>query len=375
MPDVIIIGGGIAGCATAWYLAADGVEVLLLEQGNLNAAASGANAGSLHAQIQHEAFVELGEAWAKSFVPALPFYAESIALWKSAGPEIGADLEIVQNGGILVAKTDAEMRLIEAKSRIEIAAGLDMQLLDRSGLQAKAPYISDEMIGGVYCPIEGQADPLRAAPAFAAAAEARGAAIRCGSRVQSIRRCDPGYEVAASDGIFTAPRVVNAAGAETGRIASMVGASLPIQAFPIQLSVTEPVAPLVSHLVYSATDMLTLKQSNVGTIVIGGGWAAVVDDQGRPQVSPESLSRNMAVALDTVPALATINVVRTWASIVNGTEDWRPILGELPGLPGFYINYVPWMGFTGGPGGARVVASMVQGKPVPFEFDASHFSP
>lgn len=375
MPDVIIIGGGIAGCATAWYLAADGVEVLLLEQGDLNASASGANAGSLHAQIQHEPFVEQGEAWAKSFAPALPFFAESIALWKTAGEEIGADLEVVQNGGILVAKTDDEMRLIEAKSRIEIAAGLDMQLLGRSDLQAMAPYISDEMIGGVYCPIEGKADPLKTAPAFAAAAKARGATIRRRSRVQSIRRCDSGYEVAASDGIFTAPRVVNAAGVETGRIASMLGASLPIQAFPIQLCVTEPVAPLINHLVYSASDMLTLKQSSVGTILIGGGWPAVIDDQGRPQVSPESLSRNLAVALDAVPALATINIVRTWAAIVNGTDDWRPMLGELPGLPGFYINYVPWMGFTGGPGGARAVASMVQGKPAPFEFDASYFSP
>jgi len=375
LPDVIIIGGGIAGCATAWYLAADGVEVLLLEQGDLNASASGANAGSLHAQIQHEPFVEQGEAWAKSFAPALPFFAESIALWKSAGEEIGANLEVVQNGGILVAKTDDEMRLIEAKSRIEIAAGLDMQILDRSDLQAKAPYISGEMIGGVYCPIEGRADPLRAAPAFAAAAVARGAAIRRGSCVQSIRRCDSRYEVAASDGTFTAPRVVNAAGVETGRIASMVGASLPIQAFPIQLCVTEPVRPLITHLVYSASDMLTLKQSDVGTILIGGGWAAVIDDRGRPQVSPESLSRNLAVALDTVPALATIHLVRTWAAIVNGTDDWRPILGELPGLPGFYINYVPWMGFTGGPGGARIVASLVQGKPAPFDFDASYFSP
>jgi glycine/D-amino acid oxidase-like deaminating enzyme len=375
LPDVIIIGGGIAGCATAWYLAADGVEVLLLEQGDLNASASGANAGSLHAQIQHEPFVEQGEAWAKSFAPALPFFAESIALWKTAGEEIGADLEVVQNGGILVAKTDDEMRLIEAKSRIEIAAGLDMQLLGRSDLQAMAPYISDEMIGGVYCPIEGKADPLKTAPAFAAAAKARGATIRRRSRVQSIRRCDSGYEVAASDGIFTAPRVVNAAGVETGRIASMLGAALTIQAFPIQLCVTEPVAPLINHLVYSASDMLTLKQSSVGTILIGGGWPAVIDDQGRPQVSPESLSRNLAVALDAVPALATINIVRTWAAIVNGTDDWRPMLGELPGLPGFYINYVPWMGFTGGPGGARAVASMVQGKPAPFEFDASYFSP
>ena len=314
MPDVIIIGGGIAGCATAWYLAADGVDVLLLEQGHLNASASGANAGSLHAQIQHEPFVELGEAWAKSFAPALPFFAASIALWKSAGAEIGADLGVVQCGGILVAKSEDEMRLIEAKSRIETAAGLEMELLNRADLQARAPYVARDMIGGVYCPVEGKADPLTAAPAFAAAAESRGAVIRRGCRVELLRRCDAGYEVVTSEATFTAPRVVNAAGVETGRVAAMVGVSLPIQAFPIQLSVTEPAVALVDHLVYAARDMLTLKQTSIGTILIGGGWPAAIDDLGRPQVSPESLSRNLAVALDVVPALANINIVRTWAA-------------------------------------------------------------
>jgi glycine/D-amino acid oxidase-like deaminating enzyme len=375
LPDVIIIGGGIAGCATAWYLAADGVDVLLLEQDHLNASASGANAGSLHAQIQHEPFVELGEAWAKSFAPALPFFAASIALWKSAGAEIGADLGVVQCGGILVAKSEDEMRLIEAKSRIETAAGLEMELLNRADLQARAPYVARDMIGGVYCPVEGKADPLTAAPAFAAAAESRGAVIRRGCRVELLRRCDAGYEVVTSEATFTAPRVVNAAGVETGRVAAMVGVSLPIQAFPIQLSVTEPAVALVDHLVYAARDMLTLKQTSIGTILIGGGWPAAIDDLGRPQVSPESLSRNLAVALDVVPALANINIVRTWAAIVNGTTEWRPILGEVPGAPGFYINYVPWMGFTGGPGGARVVASLVQGKPPPLDIDVSYFSP
>jgi glycine/D-amino acid oxidase-like deaminating enzyme len=250
-----------------------------------------------------------------------------------------------------------------------------MELLNRADLQARAPYVARDMIGGVYCPVEGKADPLTAAPAFAAAAESRGAVIRRGCRVELLRRCDAGYEVVTSEATFTAPRVVNAAGVETGRVAAMVGVSLPIQAFPIQLSVTEPAVALVDHLVYAARDMLTLKQTSIGTILIGGGWPAAIDDLGRPQVSPESLSRNLAVALDVVPALANINIVRTWAAIVNGTTEWRPILGEVPGAPGFYINYVPWMGFTGGPGGARVVASLVQGKPPPLDIDVSYFSP
>ena len=83
MTDVIVIGGGIAGCTTAYYLARDGVDVMLLEQYELNTQASGSNAGSLHAQIQPEPFSTYGDSWTRRYVHALPFYKESIDLWCS----------------------------------------------------------------------------------------------------------------------------------------------------------------------------------------------------------------------------------------------------------------------------------------------------
>ena len=375
MADVIIIGGGIAGCTTAFYLAADGVDVLLLEQSELNSASSGSNAGSLHAQIQHKPFLEMGEEWARSFAPALPFFAASIELWCAAGEMLDADLEVAQDGGILVATSDKEMYLIEAKARIENSVGLQMELLNRSDLLSRAPYISSEMVGGAFCSIEGKANPLVAAPAFARAAKEQGAKILCGRGVTGIHKNGASYEVETSQTTYHAGRVVNAAGMDAGRIAGLIGASVQIQAFPIQLSVTEPVEPLFPHLIYSARDMLTMKQTRNGTILIGGGWPALVDERGRPQVSAESLSRNLAVALQVTPSIAHINVVRTWAATVNGTQDWRPILGEMPGQPGFFMNYVPWMGFTGGPAGGCIVASLVQGKAPQVNFDLSHFVP
>jgi len=375
LTEVIVIGGGIAGCSTAFYLAADGVDVLLLEQSDLNLAASGNNAGSLHAQIQHEPFLELGEAWARQFGPALPFFAHSIRLWQAAGPQVGTDLEVSLDGGLLVATDDEQMRMIEAKARIERSFGLPMELLDRASLLAKAPYLSARVSGGAHCPIEGKASPLVAAPAFARAAQLLGARILRGQRVLGIERRGTEYNVACTGGSYRARRVVNAAGVEAGRIAACVGASIDIQAFPIQLTVTEPAAPLVGHLVYSARHRLTMKQTHQGTVLIGGGWPALVDTAGRPQVSAASLSRNLAVALEVVPAVAPLNVVRTWAAIVNGTANWKPLLGELPGAPGFFLNYVPWMGFTGGPAGGRIIASLVQGQVPPVDYDLAPFQP
>lgn len=125
MTDVIIIGGGIAGCTTAYYLARDGVNVTLLERSALSAMASGSNAGSLHAQIQPEPFLDLGESWVRQFLPALAFYKESMRLWRDIQTTLDADLEVVLSGGIVVAKNDKELRSLEDKAVFERAAGIE----------------------------------------------------------------------------------------------------------------------------------------------------------------------------------------------------------------------------------------------------------
>jgi glycine/D-amino acid oxidase-like deaminating enzyme len=375
LTDVIVIGGGLAGCATAYYLAADAVDVLLLEQGDLNSGASGNNAGSLHAQLQHEPYLEFGEPWARAYIPALRFFAASIALWQQLATTLDADLEVKLDGGLLVAADAEQMRRIEAKAAVERAAGLPIELLGRSELRRIAPYVSDRMVGASLCPIEGKANPLAATPAFAAAATAHGARIRTGQRVIAIERSTDGFDVRTADETHHARRVVNAAGINAGRLAGMVGASIDIQAFAMQLSVTEPAAPLLKHLVYCVRDRLTMKQTKQGSILIGGGWPALVDERGRAQVSAQSLARNLKVAVEIVPDTASLNIVRTWAAIVNGTHDWMPVIGELPLVPGFFLNYVPWMGFTGAPAAGRIVASLAQGKLPQLDLDLAPFQP
>ena len=117
------------------------------------------------------------------------------------------------------------------------------------------------------------------------------------------------------------------------------------------------------HLVYFAGEKLTLKQTRVGTLLIGGGWPARLDARtGRPVADPDSLgAQSRASQLGRAGARRACRSVRTWAAIVNGTDDWKPILGEVPGVPGFFVNFFPWMGFTAGPIAARIVASLVQG--------------
>jgi glycine/D-amino acid oxidase-like deaminating enzyme len=372
--DVVVIGGGLAGCATAYYLAADGVDVLLVEKGDLNTFASGSNAGSLHAQIPHEPFVQNGERWAEVFAPTVALLARSIEMWRGLPELLGAtDLEVSLKGGLLVAPNEAQMRDIERKALVERGQGLEIELLDRAALRARAPYLSEAMFGGAFCAGEGKANPLAVAPAFAAAATRAGARIRRNREVSAIERTGPGFSVVTSKGTIAARRVVDAAGADAGRVAAMVGAKLSVDGHAIQVSVSERIAPLVPHLVYFTGGKLTLKQNAAGSLLIGGGWPARWSRSGRPVTDPVNLASNMAIAASVVPALADVRIVRTWAAIVNGTDDWKPIFGEMPGVPGFFVNFFPWMGFTAGPAAARITASLVQGKTPPINIDLAPF--
>lgn len=361
--DVLVVGGGLAGCATAYFLAREGVEVTVVERFDLNTEASGSNAGSLHVQIPHEPFVHKGEAWARVFAPTLPLMLQSVRLWRELGAELDADLEVAITGGILVAASEAEMRDVARKAAIERAHGVRIELLGANELRSLAPYVSERMIGGAFCPDEGKASPLKATPAFAAAARRLGARVSTFTAVRGISPSAPGYLVHTSRGDFRARRVVNCAGADAGRVAAMLGLDLPVEGHPIQVTVTEPVAPLLAHLLYSAGEKLTLKQLRNGTVLIGGGWPATRRaSDGRLAVDRRSLQGNLRTALEVVPALGRARVVRTWPALVNGTDDWQPILGEAPGRPGFFLNVFPWMGFTAGPIAALTVAELVLGR-------------
>jgi sarcosine oxidase subunit beta len=161
-------------------------------------------------------------------------------------------------------------------------------------------------------------------------------------------------------------RIVDCAGTEAGRISGLVGVDLPVESHLLQAHVTEPVAHLVEHLVYYTGARLTLKQAAVGSILIGGGWPAEVDEEGRAVVSRDSLLANLRVAQQVVPALAQARLLRVWTGACNGTPDHRPILGELESVPGFFVAVFPYLGFTAAPLLGKLVADLARGGRLPY---------
>ena len=357
--DVAIVGGGITGCATAYHLARAGASVLILERHEINTEASGRNAGSLHGQIQHQPFVDLGEGWAADFAPALRFLLQSLKLWQDLSAELEMDLEVKNRGGLLIVDNPTQMRLVERKVAVEREAGLDSVVLSRTELLEKAPYVSSVMIGAGFSPVEGLVNPMLAAPAFARMAVRHGADIR--TRV-SVLRVEPSrdeVQLVTTSGTVRASQVILASGDALALQAKTFGLHLPISTEPVQVSVTEPVTSFIDHLVYFAGQRLTLKQARSGSVLIGGGWPARLDaTTGYPLVDLDSLRGNLAVALHVAPRLATALVLRSWAGIGNGTPDHRPVIGTLPGQSRIHLGLFPHMGLTAGPLMGRVLSDL-----------------
>jgi glycine/D-amino acid oxidase-like deaminating enzyme len=361
--DVLIIGGGVAGAALAYELARAGVAVELVERGELNREASGTNAGSLHLQIAiHQLMGALDTAGAEDRLREETKLAlDGARVWK----EIADSVDFHVTGGLMVAETEEQLRLLHDKQRIEAAAGLSTEVLEGAALRKVAPWLSTKVLGASWSPDEGHVNPLIATPLFAQMAAEHGAVIRTRASVLEISGA---FRVRTTAGTIEAQRVVNAAGAWSAEVGRMVGLELPVRAMGLHVNVTEPrerwLVPLVQHM----GRRLTLKQAYNGTFIIGGGWPSYAAP-GRYSTAWSSTAGNAAVAVDVVPALAGVRLVRTWSGVIAWTHDVAPIAGESKRVPGFFGLVVGSSGFTLSPLLARrLAAQMTGGEPLPAEY-------
>ncbi|GAC89334.1 FAD dependent oxidoreductase [Gluconobacter thailandicus F149-1 = NBRC 100600] len=355
--DVVVVGGGIVGLFAALFLAEAGKSVVVLERGRAGAMASGGNAGSLHAQLM--AF----DASADTDGPSMPaqtlaLQRESISMWEALRGTFDRDLEIKVSGGLVVAETEADMERLRSKVEVERSLGVDARVLAPDDLHKIEPNLRDGFLGGAYCSEEGKINPMAATQAVLAQARRAGVRVEELTALSTIQPDGARFRVRAGAASWSAGAVVNAAGAYAGEIAELVGKSLPVFGAPLQMIVTEPVAPLVFSLLAHASRHLTLKQAGNGSLLIGGGWSAGLDPvHGHPRPLRENLEGNLWVAQRLIPALGAVNIVRSWAAM-NIDIDGAPILGESPDVPGFFTA-VTANGVTLAPAMGRHVADMV----------------
>jgi len=367
--DVVVLGGGLVGCAAAYYLARTGARVLLVEQGDINREASGRNAGSLHFQLEYR-LIRYGEQQAAQFAQIIPLSLVAIRDWQGLEAELGAAMEVEMHGGLIVAESPADVSMLEQRQALQEKMGLASKLLSSAEVRRIAPYLADSVIAAGYFEHEGHANPRLVAPAFARSAAAKGAEIRCNTRVTAVERDGTQWQVTVMDrdgntSEIGSRAVLNAAGTWAGEIAAMAHLHLPIYSVPLTMNVIERSPPLIPHLVQHASKRLTVKQVAAGNFLVGGGWpsrlartGAGMSTQLRAEPVMENVVQNLTLATRLVPALGRLHLLRSWAGITGITADQMPLLGEMPEAPGFYVA-AGGAAFTHGPTYARLISELI----------------
>ena len=372
--DILVIGAGVVGLATAYYLAADGADVLIADRDEAGLAASTANAGSLHVQLIPYDYdpgntPEDGGPAAHT----LPLGLQSVGLWQEIAALSGESLGIDTQGGLVLAEDEQTFEHLRGKVALERRYGIETHLIGANELRTRAPHLAPGLAGAVFCPAEGRIDPLRGTLALSRLAQSHGARLLKGAEILAISRSGPAWEVTTTRGIIRAGKIINCAGPWGAAIAAMVGLTLPVTGTVQQVIVTEPAPRLVDHLVACAGRHLSLKQQDSGGLLIGGGWFGSYDAaDGRTRNLRQNLQGNLWVAGKVLPALKNLAILRAWTGI-NLAIDRAPLMGEA--VPGF-INALTANGYTLGPVVGRLTAEHVlRGTPIDPRYRIDRFLP
>lgn len=347
--DVIVLGGGLMGAATAFFLAHEhGMRPILLERGFVGAQASGVNFGHVRRQGR--------------YLPQLPLAHRSLAIWRRIPELLGGDCEFLASGSLKLGFDGAEMHKLERYAQEARQWGLALDVLGRAEVLARFPWLGPGVLGGTLSPEDGHANPRLAAPLFARAARRAGADVSEQCEVTSVLHDGNLFKVQTATGqAFAAPCLVNAAGAWGGAIAASFGEPVPLAAHGPLMGVTEPLPYFIGPVLGNGGGTIYLRQVERGNVVFGGGRRSL------PQLAPPRASPipgHLVVqwlALQRlVPSLAGAQVIRSWSGIEGYMDDMLPVLGPSLTTPGlFHCFGFCGHGFQLGPGVGAVVAEFV----------------
>lgn len=314
--DAIIVGGGLHGLSAALHLARAGLKPLILEKDYPGRHASGVNAGGVRRLGRHTA--------------EIPLAVESLKLWQNIADMVDDDCGFSACGQVLIAESESELSGLETRVRDLRQQGFEHEeLLGTDDLRALVPALSEHCVGAIWCREDGAANPFRTVRAFHRQACRLGAVVACDAAVTGIGRIGKNWRVRSARGEFEAPVLINAAGAWGGGIGRLIGDFAPVQAEAPMLMITERVSPFLKPVLGAAGRVLSFKQFDNGTVLIGGGHRGQAKPgQNLAQTTVGGIRKSAKTVFALFPQLANIQIVRFWAGIEGVMPDGIPVIGR-----------------------------------------------
>jgi glycine/D-amino acid oxidase-like deaminating enzyme len=410
--DVVIIGGGIVGVSTAWFLAQQGINVALCEKGHIAGEQSGRNWGWVRQQLRD--------------TREMPMIVESLRIWRTLAAEIGEDVGFHEHGVLVAARNDKEAQQYADWIAVSDEYGVETRFIEKDELKTLVRGATVAWRGALYTPGDGRAEPHKAAPAIARAAVRDGAAVLTACAVRGLET--KGGKVSAvvtEHGVIRTSTVLCAAGAWTSMFCRALGVTVPQLKVRGTVARTAPADNVLDGNFYDSAIALRRREDGGYTLAHGTildhpitpstfrfafrflpalkmelgnlrlsigrefveewntptKWSLEAESPFEktrvlnPAPSARAL-RGIRKNLDRVfPQLAAVPIVESWAGMVETTPDVIPVIDRIESIPGLFVA----TGFSGhgfgiGPGAGKAIAGMVTGNDVGIPLDEFRLS-
>jgi sarcosine oxidase, subunit beta len=350
--EVVIVGGGVHGLATAYYLAKDhGItDLAVLEKGYIGSGGSGRNTAIIRSNYLTPEGVR--------------FYDRSVKLYENLAADLNFNVMFSQRGHLTLAHTDGALRTSRWRTEVNKLEGIDSEVIEPEEIKKLVPHMDISkktrypILGALYHPPGGIIRHDAVVWGYARAADTLGAHIHQNTEVIGIDVVDGRVRgVRTNRGDISTRVVVNCTAGWSTLISEMAGVKLPISTFPLQAAVTEPVRPFLNPVIVSGTLHVYVSQTDRGELVFGASVDPFTSYSMRGSLEfTEELAGHV---LELMPALAKMRVLRQWAGLCDMTPDYSPIMGETP-VAGFFID-VGWgtYGFKAGPVAGETMAELL----------------
>jgi sarcosine oxidase subunit beta len=350
--DVVIIGGGLHGLATAYYLAMNhGIrDIAVLDRGYLGGGGSGRNTAILRSNY---------------LTPeGIRFYDRSVKLYEDLATELNYNVMFSQRGHLTLAHNDSALRTMRWRAEVNKSQGVDSEVIGPAEIKELVPEM--DVSAGARYPIQGA---LHHPPGgiirhdavvwgYARAADQMGVHLHQDTEVTGIDVKDGRVTgVRTSRGDIAAGTVVNCTAGWSTLISDMAGVEMPVTTSPLQAAVTEPVKPFLGTVVVSGTLHVYVSQTDRGELVFGASVDPFTSYSMRGSLQfVEGLASNV---LKLMPSLSGMRLLRQWAGLCDMTPDYSPIMGRTP-VEGFLVD-VGWgtYGFKAGPVAGESMAETI----------------